>query len=169
MFVLYTILKQSIIIVQGVIVCLYVIQFTRYRRAVSLSLTAFLFYHNSFHLSRTFFKFFQIFLRCFSLVVLANNSAMLAHPPSFVKLFFQDFSNSEPIRYSFLPPESDLHILARPRRFVKHYFPFLPLIFSVFWSEISVSFFLILHPFSQDSSPCGSRNQVRNPQASDHR
>ena len=33
---------------------------------LSLSLTAFAFYHTQFHLSRTFFKFFQIFPRDFS-------------------------------------------------------------------------------------------------------
>jgi len=47
---------------------------------------------------------------------------MLAHPLPFVKLFFQDFTNFLPIRYSFVPPAGDLHMLARRPHFVKLYF-----------------------------------------------
>ena len=117
--------------------------------AVSLSLTAFAFYHTQVHLSRTFFKFFQISLRCLSLVVLANNFAMLAHPLSFVKLFFHFFPNFFRIRYSFAPPAGDLHILARHAPFVKHYFTFFSSFFTVDSSHPLASVF---YPFSSPDS-----------------
>ena len=60
----------------------------------SLSLTAFAFYHIQFHLSRTFFKFFQIFSSRSFLAAHLSNSVILAYPSELVKHFFQVFANS---------------------------------------------------------------------------
>ena len=44
---------------------------------------------------------------------------------------------------------------------------FSTLILSVFDPQFSISFLLTLQPSAQDSSPCGSRNQIRHSQAFD--
>ena len=60
-------LKQSIIIVQGVIVCLYVIQFTRYRHCSWRSFPSAANFYILAHLVelvKNFFQVFRSFLRC---------------------------------------------------------------------------------------------------------
>ena len=86
---LHDILNNSLI-VQGVIVCLYVIQFTRYSvRCFALADSLFILAHSSSFV-KNFFQVFSNFFEVFrSLVVLANNFAMLAHLLPFVKHFFK--------------------------------------------------------------------------------
>ena len=100
---------------------------------LSLSLTAFAFYHISFRLSRTFFKFFQTFLICGFARCSVSNFAMLAHLVSFVKHFFQILFKFNRRAVLLAPPAGDLHILAHRLLFVKHYFTN----FSIFFHIVS--------------------------------
>ena len=87
---LHDILNNSSI-VQGVIVCLYVIQFTRYRRRRSRGQLL----HSIILISicQVLFSSSSKFLRVFRLPVARSDPFILAQPFSFVKNFFQVFSN----------------------------------------------------------------------------
>ena len=68
LFVLYTILKQSILIVQGVLVRLCVIQFTRYCPSATSAANSVII-HQRFPFVKNFFRFFSFF---FSLLLFAT-------------------------------------------------------------------------------------------------
>ena len=114
---------------------------------LSLSLTAFAFYHISFRLSRTFFKFFQTFLICGFARCSVSNFAMLAHLVSFVKHFFQILFKFDRRAVLLAPPAGDLHILAYHLPFVKHFVHY----FSRFISDCIYPWDEVLYPSPSDS------------------
>ena len=76
-------------IVQGVLVCLCVIQFTRYTRSRQRTLPL---YIRSFHLSRTFFILFQIYFRSDILARSTERLGILAEKSRKVNTFFHFFT-----------------------------------------------------------------------------
>ena len=106
----------------------YVIQFTRYSsrrfRAQLSSLRTGLSYHILSNLSSTFFKVFQVFSMCVVLQAFgrsSHNSIILPQVFSFVKNFFQVFSNFFDSRLYLTALADSLDILPRQSTFVKHF------------------------------------------------
>ena len=96
---------------------IYKVQFATHRFAV----TAFELYHAQFRLSRTFFKFFQTFLRGFLRSLLAEQPRYVSTSASICQALFQFFSSFFRICCFILSPRGNLHILAHRLYFVKHF------------------------------------------------
>ena len=73
-------LKQSIIIVQGVIVCLYVIQFTRYRHRSWRSFPSAANFYILAHLVELVKNFFQVFSKFFFVPVALPSKRFITQP-----------------------------------------------------------------------------------------
>ena len=150
------------------------LRYSIYKVQTSLSAlaSAFAFYHTQFHLSRTFFKFFQIFLRDFSACCSCEQLRYVSTSVAICQALFSRFCK-------FLTDSLFLCVARRRLAYISTQSPFCQalffvfshlfstLILSVFDPQFSISFLLTLQPSAQDSSPCGSRNQIRHSQAFD--
>ena len=132
----YTSLKQSIIIVQGVLVCLYVIQFTRYSCrsfARSRGLLNILYFITAFfvcqELFSSFLNFFEVLFKRFSCVPILRRPDYLSTSFEVCQALFSSSFNflSDSLWYSAALADS-LHIIAPQNRFVNTFFHY----FSIF-------------------------------------
>ena len=107
------------------------------------------------------YSIYKVQTRCFAL---AHSFCILSHSVSFVKNFFQVFSNFSEVFFAFVALVSNSTMLAHGFQFVKHYFPifrsFLETIRSLFRGSC---YFPILTPHHQSdrSHPRFSYRQLR--------